>query len=49
MNLKGSQKLFNELRSLEPGKNKKGERTDGERGKANLEISLGIVVAMVSY
>jgi hypothetical protein len=27
--LEGAAKLFNKLRSLEPGKNKKGEKKDG--------------------
>jgi hypothetical protein len=42
-------KLCAQLKSLELSKTRKGERAHGYRGKANLEISLGIVVADVSY
>jgi hypothetical protein len=45
----GTAEIIFLLKNLAYSKTRKGERTDGQRGKANLEVSLGDVVADVSY
>ena len=45
----GIVKLFVLLQDIAYSKTRKGVRIDGQRGKADLEVGLGIVVADVSY